>query len=197
MKFARSFYMVAPYLYKNHLFVSPDSYREMSKMAESKYTFDYPADPLSYSAQQLLYVDLKHESLDATKRIGNLFCFVIYNKQIVHRTLVQTKGTAQMEGDRQAFILASNEKYIHSCYTVPSHRGKGLYTAVLSRIIASNEDRASSGRVFIACRQKNYPSVKGIQRAGFNYLKSSIILGFLSGNLRIRRWYLKKSMVKK
>lgn len=194
MKIAKLFFKVAPYLFRNHLFVSPLRVTQLNPTLDSEYIIKFPADLSYITNNELLDIDTNWKSLNDANKLGNLFCFVTWRGQLVHRSIIQTKGIVQMEGDRRAFNLATDEFYIHSCYTQSNHRGKGLYTAVLHYILTTYSISENPAKIFIACRQENSSSIHGIQRAGFIYLKSSMIIGILSGMLRIRCWYSKSDM---
>ena len=56
---------------------------------------------------------------------------------------------------------------IGAVYTLPKYRGKGLYSYSLETLI-KNDKRA----YFMIVDSENIGSIKGIEKAGFQYLKS-------------------------
>lgn len=53
--------------------------------------------------------------------------------------------------------------YVYDCYTIPTHRGKGVYQAVLKGLA----DEARTDEIYVACRWNNTGSIKGVRKAGF------------------------------
>jgi hypothetical protein len=56
---------------------------------------------------------------------------------------------------------------IHSCYTVPQHRGKGLYRGALVFVCEHLVRELPNARVFVECSIFNHASSQGILNAGF------------------------------
>lgn len=68
---------------------------------------------------------------------------------------------------------------IYDCFTIPAHRGKGVYPATL-RILGTHAWPVGNGQVFIAVDPGNHPSITGIERAGFvrvGYVSRSVKFG--------------------
>lgn len=63
-------------------------------------------------------------------------------------------------------IRENNCVGIYDCYTLPAHRGKGIYTDTLVRLLrwAQNEGATTALIMVEPC---NHTSIKGIERAGF------------------------------
>ncbi len=55
---------------------------------------------------------------------------------------------------------------IIDCWTIPEHRGKNVYPFLLTRIVEKLRVGALD-RVFIEVNERNYASIKGIEKAGF------------------------------
>jgi RimJ/RimL family protein N-acetyltransferase len=55
---------------------------------------------------------------------------------------------------------------IYDCYTLPAHRGKGIYTDTLVRLLSGAQQEGARS-AFIAVDPENRASIKGIERAGF------------------------------
>jgi GNAT superfamily N-acetyltransferase len=62
--------------------------------------------------------------------------------------------------------LLPEEAYVWDCATLPQYRRKGLYTALLSFILA-NLCHEDLNRVWIGSSLKNKPSLRGFSKAGF------------------------------
>ena len=182
---------IVPYYFKNHLFVSNKQVNIDFTIQSKDYTIHFPADLSIISKFDLSKIDFTIEDFKKILHSNDDILIVTWKKEIVHRTILQRQGKVLMEGDRNAFILNQNESYVHSCFTSIEHRSKGLYTYVLNYILNTSINSAIPFKVFIACRQKNIASVRGIIKAGFKYHKSSKILGILSGIIRFRIWYIK------
>jgi RimJ/RimL family protein N-acetyltransferase len=58
---------------------------------------------------------------------------------------------------------------IYDCYTAPSHRGKGIYTDTLIRLLRSAREHGVK-TALIAVDPENRPSIKAIERSGFRPL---------------------------
>jgi RimJ/RimL family protein N-acetyltransferase len=196
MKIAGLYFRLAPYFFRNHLFVHRTEGCLQPPTVDPEYRIEFPFDVANLTNGELADVATDWKALNARREQGDLVGVVLWRGRIVHRSLVQTRGTAQMEGDPRAFPLARDEMYVHYCYTALDHRGKGLYPAMLHRIITCSSKSANPCEIFIACRRENTSSVRSIQRAGFRYLKSSVVLGVLAGRIRLRWWYVNAAMAR-
>jgi ribosomal protein S18 acetylase RimI-like enzyme len=70
--------------------------------------------------------------------------------------------------------LLPGEAYIWDCVTLPAYRRKGLYSALLSYIIAQLHQEGLR-RVWIGADLDNLPSQRGIARAGFHHVADLLI----------------------
>jgi hypothetical protein len=155
-----------------------------------EYSIHFPASLSELTRTNLVDLQIDLDSLNERSESGDLIGLYYWKDQVVHRSLVQTRGTARMEGDPRAFRLNGANVYIHYCYTAPQHRGKGLYSTMLRHIANANALQTEVKEVLIACRSENHASIRGIRSAGFEYRKSSCVIGALGGRVRLRRWYL-------
>ena len=89
------------------------------------------------------------------------------------------------ETTKYCFAPGSRGFMIHNCYTLPEHRGKGLYPATLSFACNDLRSQVEAARIFIECSVVNYASQRGILKAGFAPLGWTI-------NVRNRNWYWSK-----
>lgn len=122
-------------------------------------------------------------------RLGDKLGIIVLDDKIVHRSVVQTSGTAAMEGDPRAIQLGDGEIYIHWCETLGSFSCAGLYSTMLRRILQYSKTDASFQKAYIACRQDNIASIKGVLKAGFEYCKSSRAISVLGGAVSHSNWY--------
>ncbi len=189
---ARAGASLRPYFYRNYLFVAETgpTYEATQASLDPAYRFSFPVESSQLSDVALRDVTTTASSLRARQASGEQIGLVVWRDRVVHRSLLQRRGTAPMEGDRKAFELRESDRYIHSCYTSPEQRGKGLYAAMLQHILSALSATDPGLRVYIACRQENEASVRAIRRAGFVYAKSSQVFGVASGRVRYRRWYI-------
>lgn len=66
-------------------------------------------------------------------------------------------------------ILSPRDAEIKYCLTLPAFRGKGLYPNVL-KVVAKYLKEKAFWRVFISVKADNPVSIRGIEKAGFEYL---------------------------
>lgn len=72
--------------------------------------------------------------------------------------------------------LKESDAGILSCLVFPGHRGRGFYPAMLRTVVKTLMTQDDVQCVYIDCRAWNYPSVRGIQKAGFLPLGSGVRL---------------------
>lgn len=72
--------------------------------------------------------------------------------------------------------------YLYDCYTIASHRGKGVYQAVLKSLA----ELAGDQPVYVACRWNNTASVRGIGKAGFMLDRVFVFFRILGQSVRFR-----------
>lgn len=92
--------------------------------------------------------------------------FFIYNNNgvIGHISWVYYRGDPNRIID-----LAVDEGEIKYSLTLPQFRGQGLYPAALTRILRFLQGKGCK-RAFICVKEDNRPSIRGIEKAGFNLL---------------------------
>lgn len=77
-----------------------------------------------------------------------------------------SRGEERIGELERPFHMAAGEAYIWDCATLPPYRGKGLYGALLSHMVAAlREDGVQ--RIWIGASLGNQPSVRGFASAGF------------------------------
>ena len=119
-----------------------------------------PPFPLP-SQYSLKVVDTNEKSgikqIDKRKKRTNL-CYAVFDgEKLVHTSWVFKKHSISKQ-------LGYNDALtIGPCETVKSHRGKGIYPAVLSTIQKDNQD----AQLVIFVKISNAPSIQGIMKAGF------------------------------
>jgi ribosomal protein S18 acetylase RimI-like enzyme len=62
--------------------------------------------------------------------------------------------------------MAPDEAYIWDCVTLPTYRGRGLYSALLAYMLAELRE-AGVRRTWIGASLDNQASIKGFMNAGF------------------------------
>jgi ribosomal protein S18 acetylase RimI-like enzyme len=70
--------------------------------------------------------------------------------------------------------LLPGEAYIWDCATLPAYRRNGLYSALLSYIVAQLHEEGLR-RVWIGADLDNLPSQHGIARAGFHHVANLLV----------------------
>ncbi len=83
--------------------------------------------------------------------------------------------------------LLAREAYIWDCVTLPAFRRRGLYAALLGRIVAALRDEGWQG-VWIGADYDNRPSHAGIERAGFAAVADLVAAPPAPGERRRRGW---------
>jgi RimJ/RimL family protein N-acetyltransferase len=97
------------------------------------------------------------------------------NEEIACLCWIEETTNYCFERGNRAFV-------IHNCFTLPPHRGKGLYPQTLSyacRYLQRNANRPNGVpvRIFVDCAIANFASKRGIEKAGFARL-GKIITAF-------------------
>ncbi len=69
------------------------------------------------------------------------------------------------------FAFLEGEDYeIGPCATETSHRGKGIYPAVLYKIVAARE-----GTAYMVIEEDNFSSIRGVTKAGFCLQEGEVV----------------------
>jgi ribosomal protein S18 acetylase RimI-like enzyme len=101
------------------------------------------------------------ERLNAGRR-----CFVaVIDDEIASYAWAST-GCEHVGELERVFILPEGDFYIWDCATTPDHRGRRLYTALLSHVLSQFQEEGVR-RVWIGAARANRYSTRGIINAGF------------------------------
>jgi hypothetical protein len=138
------------------------------------YRVVFPADPAVFGSG-MSDVHLSPVLLAARVECGDLLGVITHRDQVVHRALVQTRGPAQLEGYRRGFSLQTSQAFIHSCETAGDHRGHSLYPHMLGCILSWLKD-AHYKEAWISCVRSNAASIRGIEKAGFDFYASATVI---------------------
>jgi hypothetical protein len=164
-----------PSLHRNYVFhASLDALADTAASIPGNYDVIFPADPLTF-ADKMSGVHLSQAMLRERVELGDLLGVIICEDRVVHRSLLQKRGRAQLEGDRRGFPLQASQAFIHSCETAPDHRGRALYARMLGYILHWTRD-AGYHEALISCAQSNLASIRGILKAGFHFHASATVL---------------------
>ena len=85
------------------------------------------------------------------------------NGKCVHRSFVSTGPRSVLLHKFIPMTMGAGEIFIHLCETDPEMRGKNIFAHVLSKIAADFTGR----KIWIAADEKNRPSLRSIEKAGF------------------------------
>lgn len=96
--------------------------------------------------------------------LGDQGYYAYFDGQCVHRSWVKSNEQVVYPHWAYPMKLMPNQYFIHYCETAPSARGKGVYPAVLSKIVKDCKD---NGEILMSINAKNTASIKGSQKAGF------------------------------
>jgi len=122
--------------------------------------------------QSQTYVYKFKEFLD----LGDIGYFAYLNGKCVHRSWVKFNEQLVSLHWSLKYQLKPNEYFIHYSETAPEAKGKGIYQAVLSKIV---QDFRNKGKILISTNAKNIPSIKGIKKAGFKELERTKVFMIL------------------
>ena len=110
---------------------------------------------------------------------GQRRCFAAWEGERIAAYGWASEGSESVGELERVFRLQPNESYIWNCVTLPEYRGKRLYSALLSFMLAELR-RSGVGRVWIGASMANRPSIKGIQNAGFHHVISLVYVRLLA-----------------
>ncbi len=103
--------------------------------------------------------------------------YCIYNKdtnEAIHRSwVIFGPCKAPIFYNLVHLKLAENEALIHYCKTKKDFRNKGMFREMMRYIFVDLYDNSKIRKIYIAIEEKNAPSIKAAERAGF--IKSSKI----------------------
>jgi RimJ/RimL family protein N-acetyltransferase len=114
------------------------------------------------------------------RRLGKdneCYC-ALRSRQLVHYTWVQTGGVHRIKRAGRDKPVNPGEFWIYECWTSNSERGRGIYPAMLSRVVRDHIESGLQEGVIYTTPQ-NTPSQRGILKAGFHHEQTlrSIRLG--------------------
>ena len=93
------------------------------------------------------------------------FCFM-HDGRIISYGWV-THGQEHVGEMERHFNLHPDEAYIWHCGTIPEWQRKGLYSALLNKIIYRLAEEGTTATIWIGASRLNQPSIQGIANAGF------------------------------
>ena len=70
--------------------------------------------------------------------------------------------------------LDEDDAMILSCFVFPQYRGRGIYPTMLETIVRTLKGNDQVSNVYIDCKSWNVPSIRGIQKAGFDFIGSAV-----------------------
>ena len=106
-------------------------------------------------------------STEAAQRFtGRRRCYVAWDGDRVVAYGWVSQGSECVGELERAFHMAPDEAYIWDCVTLPEYRGRGLYSALLSYILAELH-KVGVRRTWIGASLDNQASIKGFMKAGF------------------------------
>jgi RimJ/RimL family protein N-acetyltransferase len=106
---------------------------------------------------------------EVTKRLANdNKAFVAYVNNLPAAFGWMARDNAKIGELNHEFILPTNNRYLWNFRTLEAYRGLGIYPALLQYILQSGDHEAN--RFWIIHAPENHASLKGIQKAGFEYV---------------------------
>ncbi|PAE25786.1 GNAT family N-acetyltransferase [Bacillus sp. 7894-2] len=96
-------------------------------------------------------------------------------------------GWAKM-GNSKDYFYKIQDCYLCRFYVSPQYRGQGIYPCIIKQLIYSINYEYGITRFFIAVENTNYPSINGINKIGFQFLRENTFV-------RIFRITLNKSQL--
>jgi len=70
--------------------------------------------------------------------------------------------------------LGESDATILSCFVFPQYRGRGIYPTMLETIVRTLMDNDQVSNVYIDSKSWNVPSIRGIEKAGFDFIGRAI-----------------------
>lgn len=146
----------------------------------SLYTFSYSDDltpvkipaglKIEVSADIRLLSILGNSTMEeVTKRLANdNLAFVAYLNNQPAAFGWMARDNARIGELDHEFILPPGNRYLWNFRTLEAYRGLGIYPALLQYILQNGDDKAN--RFWIIHAPENKASLKGIQKAGFEYV---------------------------
>jgi hypothetical protein len=108
-------------------------------------------------------------------------CFVCkYDNAIAHISWIYYK-----QNPNRILDLQVGEAEIKYSFTLPQFRGKGIYPVTLISIQRYLKKNGFT-RIFICTKEDNYSSVKGIEKAGFTFIRKINLIKLLGVQLTRR-----------
>ncbi len=106
---------------------------------------------------------------EVTKRLANdNKAFVAYVNNQPAAFGWMARDNAKIGELNHEFILPAGNRYLWNFRTLEAYRGLGIYPALLQYILQNGDNKAS--RFWIIHAPENKASLKGIQKAGFEYV---------------------------
>jgi len=106
---------------------------------------------------------------DVTKRLANdNRAFVAYMNNVPATFGWMARDNAKIGELNHEFILPTGNRYLWNFRTLEAYRGLGIYPALLQYILQNGDHKAN--RFWIIHAPENNASLKGIQKAGFEYV---------------------------
>lgn len=106
---------------------------------------------------------------EVTKRLANdNLAFVAYVNNQPAAFGWMARDNARIGELNHEFILPTGNRYLWNFRTLEAYRGLGIYPALLQYILQYADDEAN--RFWIIHAPENNASLKGIQKAGFEYV---------------------------
>ena len=106
---------------------------------------------------------------EVTKRLANdNLVFVAYLNNQPAAFGWMARDNAKIGELDHEFILPAGNRYLWNFRTLEAYRGLGIYPALLQYILQHADDEAN--RFWIIHAPENHASLKGIQKAGFEYV---------------------------
>ena len=135
--------------------------------------------PLSYTLKIISTNEKTGFAKIDKKKSSSNTCYAVFdNGELIHESWIfKQKLLTRQLGYRSA-------ETVGDCYTLDSYRGKGIYTAVLNRILFDY----SGKQLIIYADDFNESSVKGIIKAGFRRLYRFKVVRLLGLKVLVRRY---------
>lgn len=106
---------------------------------------------------------------DVTNRLANdHLAFVAYMNNKPAAFGWMARGKAKIGELNHEFVLPEGNRYLWNFRTLVEYRGRGIYPALLLYIM--NNEESKSKRFWIIHAPENKSSLKGIEKAGFEYV---------------------------
>lgn len=152
-------------------------------------TGDYFVSQLHKAPKDIVFIRINQENLDTNKDLyadkykkwkynlknGAEGLFAVCNDKVVGYGWLKTKGAKDT-----FYKFGENAAYLSEFFVDEDFRGRGIYPAMLSQFVITHPECCE---FFISAYTSNISSLNGLQKIGFQYIRSLVFVRALKVTL--------------